>query len=888
MAGPGKDNITGDRYTLDLGVEPDLGNLLQNLTVANKLLDEAENKFRAISTVVGSTTQRVNELTRATQLFVTQTQRIRNEYQGIADASSRIGDLGGGGGGGVYGPGMGLIGAGMSPSVTNQLIAQSMRGEPGQREENDPIRLKAPREKPMNWSNANLMARIKEDLLFGGRHEEGPTPTVPWGSSNRGATRTDPYGSQSRRQNEDNETLQALLKIGQEGAEDGSGGGWLSKALLASRFMKPNVVGTGISKILSGPIGGALESVGMGGMVAGGLKFAPVIGNAVMIATLAKKALDIGYNVAANTARKAQEYTELTGGTSIAQRTPGQMWFNPTFRSQAGLTPFDGLRGEELRAAGIGEGWLGGIGAYLGYEDPLFSKEQSREAMGIALGAGYQQEGLRRKDLFGFLKTTTVRGFGDMASNLDLYEEAVDKAGGSTASLTSAIDRLKTVAQRSDVSIQRLAKNFGKQIEILTGYGLGGTNAAAFATTSVTAYANAQTPAVRNSMGPDLANPYMRAGMANYFGVSYGAVPGALSGAFVNVNGQQVATTTAMANYSDARVASVLQGMGFKPGMEPQEIMNRVSLYSGALAAMGVLPSDIDPNDYPSVRDWIMRYTGGTKQTGKGYKTPMGDNNAERLEGAKATTLSNERFNLQRGLQLGAAGAIAGTAVGPKGSLIGGVGGFLAGTLGNNYQQLTEADVDYSVSMFGLGGDVDLKDRKKFDYKDNSMTAQATTVEQWYERQLNQDRALFSGNAKVGEDGWLDWGSEGAMNMPIMNQLLGMNDRDLRNVYVDLGDGKKVNLANAMSGQTNVDLTEADKKKLLAGLRGEQELGYAVKDNEGNITEWSTLSNLKIDNAERQKEDDKVKKDGQTEATATWVRVANAGVPGVGGGQIGP
>src|SRR3989337_2800800 len=28
--GPGDDNVTGDRYTLDLGVEPDLGNLLQN------------------------------------------------------------------------------------------------------------------------------------------------------------------------------------------------------------------------------------------------------------------------------------------------------------------------------------------------------------------------------------------------------------------------------------------------------------------------------------------------------------------------------------------------------------------------------------------------------------------------------------------------------------------------------------------------------------------------------------------------------------------------------------------------------------------------------------------------------------------------------------------
>jgi hypothetical protein len=74
--GPGDDNITGDRYTLDLGVEPDLGNLLQNLTVANDLLDAAEQKFRDISDIVQSSTQRMAQFTRQTALAAAEAQRL--------------------------------------------------------------------------------------------------------------------------------------------------------------------------------------------------------------------------------------------------------------------------------------------------------------------------------------------------------------------------------------------------------------------------------------------------------------------------------------------------------------------------------------------------------------------------------------------------------------------------------------------------------------------------------------------------------------------------------------------------------------------------------------------------------------------------------------------
>ena len=82
--GGSRDNVMGDQYSLDIGVEPDLSGLIANLETANDLLDDADSKFGAIADTVATTTQRVKELTRATEQFVAQTAQIRNEYQAIA------------------------------------------------------------------------------------------------------------------------------------------------------------------------------------------------------------------------------------------------------------------------------------------------------------------------------------------------------------------------------------------------------------------------------------------------------------------------------------------------------------------------------------------------------------------------------------------------------------------------------------------------------------------------------------------------------------------------------------------------------------------------------------------------------------------------------------
>lgn len=903
MAGPGKDNITGDRYTLDLGVEPDLGNLLQNLSVANQLLDEAENKFKAISTVVGTTTQRVNELTRATQLFVTQTQRIRNEYEGIADASSRMGDLASVGASGMsLTPGMGLIGSGMSPSVTNQLIAQSMMGgrfgEPGDKEDAPQVQLESKRPETGagkrfgNWVSGWLQALLPYTINNKGQAS----------SAAKELKQTSPIA--------DTGLLNYLKQGTRFGGPDfaSMGTGALAKSAFGELAGGAGIT-TGMGPLASfnALAGRAVAPIATKlGLGAAGTALVSRFAGPIAIAMAAKQVADFAYGTAAQTALQAQQYTRLTGGTSVAT---------------SGYTPFQGLRGEELRATSMGGGPLGTLASFFGYTNPLFNREQANEAMGYALGAGYRQNSGRRQEVFDYLKTLTVQGYGDMAGNMDVYEEVVDKAGGSISALTSAIDRLKKVAQTTDASIQQFTKNFKKQIEILTGAGYGGTNAAALATDMVTAYSGAATPAVRNSAGPDIMSPYMRAGLAGYLGTSYGELPGVLTQGMVTVNGQQVATTTATAQYTDQKIAETLRGMGFTPGMTYQEVMGKVSFYSGALSQLGILPANINPNDYESVANFIMQYTG--KEGANTWETPIADANAERLEGAKATSLDtntsvsravssaldNGKEGAKKGVGVGSvvggvggalagagygasigatigsialpgigtaiggiAGGLIGGAVGwfggkavggAAGGAIGGIGGLVGGATGDlSTTQLDDAGVKYSSA----NGIINLEDRGEYDAKGREAGGgffglggreaagpQASSVEQWYEAQLN--------NQDLGGK-WMDIG-EGRMNMPIMNELLEMGDRDLRNTYVKLSDGRRVNLANALSGDTNMELSEADRQEIMAGLSGEQEMEYAVKDEEGNLTGWSTLSNISSDNEGREKDkEEKAKPDG--------------------------
>src|SRR4030067_1791121 len=149
--GPGNDHITGDRYTLDLGVEPDLGNLLQNLQVANDLLGQAEQRFRTINDVVGSTTQRLAQATRQTELLAAQTQRLQNSYQSIASSGTTLAQIGAGAMGGGFMPGMvpfmpgQMAFQGMPPAASYARPSQVMQAlAPGQREEVRPFRAPPP------------------------------------------------------------------------------------------------------------------------------------------------------------------------------------------------------------------------------------------------------------------------------------------------------------------------------------------------------------------------------------------------------------------------------------------------------------------------------------------------------------------------------------------------------------------------------------------------------------------------------------------------------------------------------------------------------------------------------------------------------------------------
>lgn len=266
-------------------------------------------------------------------------------------------------------------------------------------------------------------------------------------------------------------------------------------------------------------VGGLLGRFGLG-RLGGFLPTAGVTGGVVA-------GVGLGYQAYETLTGVGQEYTQITGGTSIAE----------------GL----GFEGR----------------ARLASLRPGIGTEEARQAMQGILGAGYR--GRESEMLFEFALNNIQEGTLDVAQSLQLYQTVAQGARGSTEQISASLDSLRTVAAETGGSLEGMVNIFSGLSTQATGAGLTGAAATGFGRTYAEALrSNSRLGEVANFGAPDFQNEIFTIQMAQRLGVRPGQVFGALS----NMGSLEITKTT-----QDQLRGSLgrFTGIGYRPDMTPEE-----------------------------------------------------------------------------------------------------------------------------------------------------------------------------------------------------------------------------------------------------------------------------------------------------------------------------
>lgn len=545
----GKDNVTGDRYTLDLGVEPDLGNLLKNLQVANDLLDQAEAKFKAISDVVGSTTQRLAQATRQTELLATQTERLRVSYQSIASSSNTLAGIGGMAMGGMYGYGMPYGGGGM-PYMPGQMAFAGMPG------------------------SMPAMSNMGSGGVAFGAQESIPEYAVP----------PAPRATDLRKEHIPAYAKFALLDR-MKSANTPWGAGWTRmKQGYNRRFAAMHPGPGGGQQALPGMEAGAEDLGALGSLGGKAAALTPYVAAGAGALYLGKKI----YNTWANSMAASMEMGSLTGGSTGA----------------AGI--FGGPAGT---GGAVGLGLKAKLMDLLhpGVDYGQIQREVAQEGYVSGRGGMYG-------DATAYMLAAQERGMGSVMDQLDVYSEAVVKAGGTTAQLTRSLDSMRSVASKTNASLTDMAKNYQSNLETFVSMGMSGAGATMAATVSSTAWARSgiTNPTLMNFGGVNMSNPYMQAMITAQTGTPYTALGVA---PIVNPRLDQaypVAGENASINF--------LSNYGFKKGMSNQDVAKQMMAtgigdqFGPMLQSLGMTPTALQGYDLVEyIRNVFNRPVGTTE-----------------------------------------------------------------------------------------------------------------------------------------------------------------------------------------------------------------------------------------------------------------------------------
>jgi len=188
--------------------------------------------------------------------------------------------------------------------------------------------------------------------------------------------------------------------------------------------------------------------------------------------------------------RTAQQWTGLTGGTS-----------------------FWGAQGKELeiKARAL---------------HPLVSEEDARMIVQASSKAGYI--GGKDNAFKEYLQTNIINGIKDVEGGLEIFQNAIEKGGGSVDTLKFSMDRLRETASTTDASLQIMVRNFKANVEDLAGLGARGNANISASLLQTQRMTGSNNPSVREWGGIDMNNPYVRYQTARSMGVGFTGVPGAM------------------------------------------------------------------------------------------------------------------------------------------------------------------------------------------------------------------------------------------------------------------------------------------------------------------------------------------------------------------------
>lgn len=550
--GYGRDNVTGgggDRINFDLGVTPDMGSLVQNMTVVNQMLDDAQSKFDALAQTIGSTTQRMNELSRATELYIQQTGRIKADFSSIVQSGQAMASGGaigyagadataGGDTGGVAGVAASR-GAAQSAQIDQQMVAAST----GQ--ENPLDGLPEQPQEPLGPKLMNLFFAegLLRDAAAKGTNLIG---RIPLAGSHLSA-RINFRRSLSARAKSDT-AMMAMLKrqakiypVGASAFADAQRG--IKAGLAQSQIKQGLESGLGQAGLDDATISGITSGLTNTGTAAAEGASAGFLGPAAVLYG--------GYKIGSflyNTAQQSQVYSSLTGRTNIANT--------------------------------------------LGYENrirlmsvsPFLNSQQARQIVMGTLQAGYV--GHEQNDIMNYLAYNVKKGLTDIGLGLKLYQTAVSDAGGSISSLNIGLKTLRDTATQTDASVQSMTQNFAAMVGAQTSIGIPGSTATAGATLWATAFANAPSKILQNYQGPDVTSPIFQSLLAAPLHTNVLGVPYALS------------KMSAFAQYKLERsqMQAQLFKLGLRKNMTPEQVFAAeggawATTNGPVLASLGIINS---------------------------------------------------------------------------------------------------------------------------------------------------------------------------------------------------------------------------------------------------------------------------------------------------------
>ena len=295
-----------------------------------------------------------------------------------------------------------------------------------------------------------------------------------------------------------------------------------------------------------------------------------VVGNLLnMIPNLARGPLaalgvaTLGFETAERFANLGQDYTKLTGGTSVGEAVG--------YEAQARMMALS----------------------------PFIDSEQARQIVQGTLREGY--DGKQANTVMEFVAQNVKSGVMDIDDSFKIYKEVVKEAGGSTETVATQLEILRETAEKSGGSLQDMTKAFQAHVGTYTSMGMGGNAAAQMAGTYTQIFADV--PGLEG-WAPDFNNMILRQQYAQQSGIGLGDVTAQMAMVGEQPGG---AMSIAKGGLKAARQTLLRTYSWLKPGMTKLQILDSPMFDVPGMAPQLLAYIGIPATDDDSAADIIFK-----------------------------------------------------------------------------------------------------------------------------------------------------------------------------------------------------------------------------------------------------------------------------------------